>query len=306
MFRIFKYFVALIVIPFLFCAHKGPPLRIDRIDPRLKKITPINEHQIFLYFSEELDTLSIKSENFTIYTEQDTLKIISVTPGNTPDQISIYTQKMTKTEYFIEGRVYDLSKRTGVFKTKFIGSTKPDTISPVIYSYSKGFKIKNFYIEFSEPVDTTAIIFYVFPKRKMAKDWYYMKKLYLKPENDSLNYDTTYYLFLKGIKDLSGNPGTPFVTTITPDTIYNPIFIRGRAVLNDTLLIRGIALIGYEKILGISMIERGEFLFEVRDSLKYLIQVFGEGCYGVDSVSASDTNIIRVAPGVFNLDSIIN
>ncbi|MEO0122485.1 MAG: Ig-like domain-containing protein [candidate division WOR-3 bacterium] len=306
MFRIFKYFVGLIVISFLFCAHKGPPLRIDRIDPGLKKITPINEHQILLFFSEELDTLSIKPENFTIYTEQDTLKIISVTPGNTPDQISLYTQKMTKIEYFIEGRVYDLAKRVGIFKTKFTGSIKPDTISPVIYSYSKGFKLKNFYIEFSEPVDTTAIIFYVFPKRKMAKDWYYMKKLYLKPESDSLNYDTTYYLFLKEIKDLSGNPGAPFVTTITPDTIYNPIFIRGRAVLNDTLLIRGIALIGYEKILGISMIERGEFLFEVRDSLKYLIQVFGEGCYGVDSVSASDTNIIRVAPGVFNLDSIIN
>ncbi len=306
MFRNFKYLFSLFIISFLFCAHKGPPLRIDRVDPKLKKISPVNEHQIFLYFSEELDTVSIKSENFTIYTEHDTLNIISVTPGNTPDQISLYTQKMAHIEYYIEGRVYDLSRRMGIFKTKFTGSVKPDTISPIIVSYSKGLKLKNFYIEFSEPVDTAAIKSYIFPKRKMVKDWYYMKKLYLKPENDTLNYDTTYYLFIREIKDLSGNRRAPFVTMITPDTIYNPIFIRGRAVLNDTPLVGGVALLGYEKILGISTIERGEFLFEVRDSVKYLIQILGENCYGADSVAASATNIIRVTPGVFNLDSIIN
>lgn len=306
MFRSFIYPLTLIVISLLFCAHKGAPLHIDRIDPKLKKITPVNDHQIFLYFSEELDTTSIKSENFLIYTEQETLKIISVTPGNAPEQISIYTQKMSKIEYFIDGRVYDLSRRVGFFKTKFIGSIKPDTIQPVITKYSKGFKLKNFYLEFSEPIDTGSIKYYVFPKRKMLKDWHYMKKLYLNPETDSLNYDTTYYLFISELQDLSGNRGAPFVTTITPDTIYNPVFIRGRAVFNDTPLTSGIGLLEYEKILGVSTISQGEFLFEVRDSSKHFIRVFGENCYGADSASALDTNIIKLTPGVFNLDSIIN
>ncbi len=306
MFRVFRYFINYIVILLLFCAHKSPPLHIDRIDPKLKKINAVNEHQIFLNFSEELDTLSIKPDNFTIYTEPETLKILSVTPGNTPDQIFIYTEKMAKVEYTILGKVFDLSERVGVFKTKFVGSTKSDTIQPVVINFSKGFKLKNFFIEFSEPIDTSSIKFYIFPKRKMVKDWHYMKKLYLNPETDSLNYDTTYYLFVGEVRDLSGNAGIPFVTTITPDTIYNPVFIRGKAVLNDTPLASGIALLGYEKISGISTVTRGEFLFEVRDSLKYFVQIFGENCYGADSVSVSETNIIKLVPGVFDLDSIIN
>lgn len=295
-----------LILIFLFCAHKAPPLRIDRIDPKIKSIISINEHQILISFSEEIDTLSIKSENFSIYTERETLGIISATPGNTPDQIYLHTQRMLRIEYSIEGKVYDLSKRVGFFKTKFMGSTKPDTIPPVVISYSKGYKLKSFYLEFSEPVDTGSIIYYIFPKKKMVKDWHYMKKLYLNPESDSLNFDTTYYLFLREVRDLSGNLGAPFVTTGTPDTIYNPVLIRGKALINDTLLIRGIGVLGDREIMGVSIIEKGEFLFEVRDSLNYLIRVFGENCYGTDSVSATNINVIKLSPGVLNLDSIIN
>ncbi|MEO0094841.1 MAG: Ig-like domain-containing protein [candidate division WOR-3 bacterium] len=295
-----------LILIFLFCAHKAPPLRIDRIDPKIKSISALNEHQISLSFSEEIDTLSIKSENFSIYAEQETLRIISATPGNTLDQIYLFTQKMFKIEYSIDGKVYDLSGRVGFFKTKFMGSTKPDTIPPVVISHSKGCRLKSFYLEFSEPVDTSSVIYYIFPKRKLAKDWHYMKRLFLSPEADSLHFDTTYYLFLKEVRDLSGNPGAPFVTTGTPDTTYNPVFIRGKALINDTLLNRGIGILGDSAIIGISIIDQGEFLFEVRDSLNYLIRIFGEDCYGIDSVSASNTNIIKLSPGVFNLDSIIN
>lgn len=302
----FRHLVILFALMVLFCAHKGPPLHIDRINPKIIKATAINEHLVNLLFSEDLDTMSMKSENFVIQKELETLKVLTAFPGNTPDQIFLSTDKMELTDYTINGKVYDKSGREGYFKTKFFGTTKSDTIRPWIVNYSKGYRLKSFYVEFSEPVDTLSIKYYCFPKKKMYTKWRYMKNLHLSPLDDSLNYDTTYYLYLKGIKDLSGNYAIPFITTITPDTIYNPVYIRGKATINDTNISKAIALIEREKILGISIVENGEFLFEVRDSLKYFIQIFGENLYGTDSISASQLNIIRLVPGVFNLDSIIN
>jgi len=307
--RLIKYTVLIIIITCLYCAHKGPPLYVDRIDPAIKKATPINDHQIILYFSEELDTLNNNSENFIIHTMQDTLKIFTANPGNTLDQILLITEKMKPSEYEIDGKVFDKSGRMGIFKTHFLGSTKPDTIAPWLTHYSKGLHFRNFYIEFSEPVDTLSFKYYVFPKRAMLAKWQYLKNVSLVAinESDSFNYDTTYYLYIKEIQDLCGNPAQPFITTITPDTIYNPLFIKGKVMLNDTVVPCGTALIEREKILGISFVNRGEFLFEVRDSLKYLVHVFYQNFYGADSVSTSQIyNIIRLNPGALNLDSLLN
>lgn len=306
MLNFLRWFLTILGFTFVFCAHKAPPLYIDRIDPKLKKITAINERQVLLQFSEGIDSLKIDMKNFLIYSETETLGIISANSGNTSDQIFLYTSKMKRIKYNLSGQVHDCSGRIGYFKAEFNGSTKPDTVAPFITRYSKGFKLKNFYLEFSEPVDTDSIKYSVFPKRQMTTDWRNMKKLFLNPESDSLNYDTTYYLYIKEIKDLSGNCGPSFVTTITPDTVYDPVFIRGTAIINDTALIRGIALLGYDKILGVSIIENGNFLMEVRDSMKYFVQIFGDSCYGADSVSAAGENIIRLSPGVIDLDSIID
>jgi hypothetical protein len=136
-----------------------------------------------------------------------------------------------------------------------------------------------------------------------------MKDVYIVPSNesDSFSYDTTYYLYLKKIKDLSGNQAPTFITTITPDTTYNPLFIKGKALLNDTVIPEGIALLERFQTIGISPLVRGEFLFEVRDSLSYFVRVFSQNFYGYDSISVSEgDNIINLFPGVVNLDSIID
>lgn len=305
--RLIKYIIIIFTVSCLYCAHKGPPLYMDRIDPKIKKITPINNHQLMLFFSEDLDTLSYNLKNFIIHTEQETLRILVANPGNTPDQLFLTTEKMNQMEYKINGKVFDKSGRIGNFTTRFIGTSKPDTIAPWIIQYSRGFRLKNFYFEFSEPVDTLSFKYYVIPPKKMQAKWQYLTKVFLTPisEVESLNYDTTYYVYIKNIVDLSNNHAQHFVTTITPDTIYNPLFIRGKALLNDTVINNGIAIIERDKVLGISTIKQGEFLFEVRDSLKYIVRIIIPDFYGVDSVSTSQTNIIKLNPGVIDLDSLI-
>ncbi|MGB9720580.1 MAG: hypothetical protein ACPL28_03745 [bacterium] len=309
MLKFYRYLISLTILASLFCAHKGPPLRIDRIDPKIRKITPINEHQITLDFSEELDTLNINANDFAIYTEEETLKIFAANPGITVDQILLTTDKMKHIEYEIHGKAFDKSGRMGIFKSKFLGSTKPDTIAPWLTHYSKGGRLKYFSLKFSEPVDTLSFKYNVFPKKAMQGKWQFMKNLSIVPANeyDSLSYDTTYYLYVKEIRDLSGNLAQPIVTCITPDTIYNPLFIKGKVLVNDTPVVKGIALIETDKILGICLISHGQFLFEVRDSNNYFVRAFSSNCYGADSVSASNIdNIINLNPGVYELDSIIN
>jgi hypothetical protein len=293
---------------FLLCAHKEPPLHIDRVDPKLKKIVALNEHQVMLQFSEELDTLSLNLENFHILSENDTLMLLSLSQGNTPDQIFLYTVRMKPIEYAIEGKVYDKSMRFGFFRGKFTGSMRPDTIAPWVKNYSKGYRLKSFFFQFSEPVDTTSLKYRIFPRHNMTTKWQGMSYLTIVPasEADSLNYDTTYYLYLYNLKDFGGNRIMPFITTITPDTIYEPLFMRGKAVYQEKPVEKGIAMISREKVVGISLLEKGEFLFEVRDSMGYFIQVYGDGIYGEDTIFVGSPNIIKLTPRAFDLDSVIN
>lgn len=296
------------IIICLFCAHKGPPLHVDRINPRIRKVTPINNHQLMLHFSEELDSLSNNLENFVIHTGQETLRIYAVNPGNTSEQIFLTTEKMKQLEYEINGKVYDKGGRIGTFVVHFTGSSKPDTVAPWITRYSKGARLRNFSLEFSEPVDSSSFKYYIIPTKIMQVKWQRLTKVFLTPfsENDSFHYNTTYYLFVKDLMDLSGNHAQHFITNITPDTIYNPLFIRGKALLNDTIINDGIAIIEREGIVGISMVKQGEFLFEVRDSLKYLAHIIIPNFYGADSISVSQKNVIILNPGAIDFDSLIN
>ncbi|MGQ9701568.1 MAG: hypothetical protein ACUVQT_03840 [bacterium] len=305
---IIKNTILICTIICLYCAHKGTPLHVDRINPRITKITPINNHQLMLYFSEELDSLSNNLENFVIYTGQETLKIYAANPGNTLDQIFLTTEKMKQLEYEINGKVYDKAGRIGIFLAHFTGSTKPDTVAPWVTRYSKGSRLRNFSLEFSEPVDTISFKYYIIPKRTMQVKWQQLTKVSLTPlsEYDSFHYDTTYYLFIKDLMDLSGNHAQHFITSVTPDTIYNPLFIRGKALLNDTIINDGIAIIERERILGISMVKQGEYLFEVRDSLKYLAHIIIPNFYGAESISVSQKNVIILNPGAIDFDSLIN
>ncbi len=298
-----------LIIFLLSCAHKGPPLRIDRIDPKIVNIVPINERQIMLNFSEELDTLSIETGNFVIHSDQETLGVLAATKGNNANQILLVTAKMNITEYKIDGKVSDKSGRVGIFRSNFRGSARPDTIAPWLISYSKGIRLYEFFLEFSEPVDTSSFRYLVLPRRRTDTKWQSLKRVYVIPSSnlDSLHFDTTYYLYVKEVKDLSGNLSPKHVTTITPDSLYNPLFIKGKAMLSDSIITDGIAVLERDNLLGLSLIRHGEFLFEVRDSSRYWVRIFSQGYYGAESLSISEVGrTIFLNLGAPDLDSIIN
>jgi len=297
-FEIFKKYLPVILIVINVCAHKAPPLYKDRLNPKLQRILAINNRQVQFTFSEELDITKLNANNFSIISNGDTLPIIAVYPSNSTWEIIAITQVQADVMYEAAGYIFDTGENQGIFKKNFAGTSKPDTIAPWLTFCSEGKKNKKFILNFSEAMDTTFFEFTIIPKKHFVPVWQDYRACEIIPEtpSDSLGYDTTYYLYLKkDLHDISDNPFPPFITAITPDTIYEPLTLKGGVVLNDTLVKSGLVLLKREIVLGITEIEDGFFIFEVRDSLPYTVEVIS-GVYSGQaqmSVSKEDTIILR-------------
>jgi len=298
----------ILVLTMLACGHKVAPISKDRLSPRLKKVVSLNNRQIQFTFSEEIDVQNLKSDNFTIINGEDTLKILTLYPSLSTWEIVAITTLQSDKIYEVSGYVFDKAENKGIFKKSFNGSTKQDTISPWLTQYSKGENNRQFLLKFSEAMDTTFLKFHIIPKKNFIGIWRNYRTCEFVPKTsfDSLNYDTTYYLFIdKGIYDISGNSLDLFITEITPDTIYEPLVLRGK-VMNDTLMKIGLAVLKREIVLGIAKVLDGEFMFEVRDSLPYEVVVVVGKYSGSAEVSVGQENSIILKMEECHIDSIIN
>lgn len=315
--RVRRYFPkqsSIFVIFFLFliftaCAHKAPPLLKDRLSPKLQEISVLSNRHIQFTFSEQLDTLELSPDNFSITASNDTLGIQLLYPSLSAAEIVVLTEPQRTTVYEVSGYVYDTAQNRGAFKSSFSGTSKPDTISPWIVDYSKGANHRQFALTFSEAMDTTFFEFHILPKKALTPVWRNIRSCFLVPETveDSLRYDTTYYLYIdKGARDIANNTISTFITSITPDTIYAPIIIRGTIQVHDTLVRTGVAFIKKEYSLGITMIEQGRFAFEVRDSTRYTVDVLSGDYSGSAEVSVDSTCTINLRRERRSIDTYFN
>ena len=283
------------IILIMTCAHKAPPLVKDRMKPKLQNVSALNNRQVQLTFSEDIDTLNLSTEDLQITADDDTLKIETLYPSLSAAEIVIITESQTDTEYLISGSVYDTAQNKGAFSFQFDGTSRPDTIAPWIVKYSAGKANKNFYFHFSEAMDTTFFAFSIIPPKNVIAQWRNLRACDIIPADtfDIFAYDTTYYLYIdEGCRDLSGNVFKTLVTSITPDTVFKFFTLKGSALLNDTLVKTGIALLKREIALGIALIEGGDFEFQVRDSLPYIIEVFSGKYAGRSQAAVTDSLII--------------
>ena len=164
-----------------------------------------------------------------------------------------------------------------------------------------------FFLQFSEAMDTTSESFVILPRREFNALWTNHRYVRFQPsaEDQVMNPDTTYYLFLKSARDISGNQPDPFVTSVTPDTVYDSIDLNGKALIDTMRPKEGLALLARKKVIGISLVTDGGFSFKVRDSLPYTITVIaGEYSGWITAMPGSD-NIVRLEKEHIDVDSII-
>jgi hypothetical protein len=229
-------------------------------------------------------------------------------PSLSASEIVLITTPMSSVTYDIEGIVFDNAENKGSFSSTFQGSTNPDTIPPWVTGYAQGRNTSEFFLHFSEAMDTTYIAFSIIPRKNFTPVWANPRYISFIPESsgETLGFDTTYYLYLKKARDISGNYTAPFIASITPDTVYRPIVLTGKALINGTPVTDGLALLIREEPVGISLVQKGEFAFSVRDSLAFTVQVITEDHTGSGMVRVGADNIIRLEKGKTDIDRLIN
>jgi hypothetical protein len=300
--------VASLLGVFTDCGHKGTPLFKDRLRPSLKKVASLNNRQILFTFSEAIDIRSLKPGDITIMADSQALPIITFYPSLSNAEIVCVTGPQTAVVYEVSGVVYDSSENKGVFRTRITGSLRPDTVLPFAKSYSQGARKNTVIIQFDKAMDTTSIGVIVLPKRTFHPVWLNLQTVNLIPRDsmDALRNDTTYYFLIRDGRDLSGNQFLPFVTRITPDTAYQPIYLRGKVRYLDTLSADGWVIISRDRPVGVARIDRGEFLFEVRDSLAFFADAIRGDLHGRAEVRAGQENLIDLKLEKFDIDSLFN
>lgn len=290
------------------CAHKAPPISIDRLNPRLSKVAVINTRQVQLTFSEAVDTLGLTPDNVLIASATETLEIVLLYPSLSASEIIVVTEPMQEIQYEISGRVLDKAGNEGSFTSRIQGSSAPDTIAPWVINYSEGKSKSDFQVRFSEAMDTTWLSFSILPGKEFTSRWLDHRSASFLPaaETESLALDTTYYFYLRNARDLSGNAARPFITSVTPDTAQAPILLRGRALIDDAPIASGIALLLRQEVVGAAVVSSGDFAFMVRDSLPYDVVVVSNDHSGTGRVDAASDNIIRLKKERLDIDSFIN
>lgn len=298
----------LILLILLTCAHKAPPIAKDRLNPKLLRAEALNTRQIQLTFSEELDTANLFTDSMRLISESDTPAIAQVYPSLSSSEIILITKPMRDIDYEISGTVFDKAENKGSFSKAFKGSTRPDTIAPWIVGNAQGRNTNEFFLSFTEALDTFSLSFSVIPKKNLLPVWVNTRYVRFVPETavDSLGFDTTYYLYLKHVRDISGNHSLPFITSVTPDTVYRPIILQGNALIDETPVVSGLALLERNTIVAITLVANGDFTFEVRDSLDFGLLVIAGDHSGRATVRVGEENTVSLERGKIDIDRIVD
>jgi hypothetical protein len=300
-----KFVLMLLIIA---CAHKAPPIAKDRLNPKLVRVEVLNTRQIQLSFSENLDTTALATDSIAVASGQDTLAVLQAYPSLSASEVILITEPMKNITYDIRGVVFDEAENKGNFKSPFQGSIYPDTIAPWLIGHSQGRNKQEFFLTFSEAMDTMSLAFSIIPKKAFIPIWVNSRYARFIPATagESLGFDTTYYLYLKQARDISGNKSGPYMTSITPDTVYRPIILKGKAMIGETPLNSGLALLERIHPIAIALVTKGEFSFEVRDSLAFDAQIIADGYSGKGTVKAGADNILKLEKGKIEIDRLID
>ncbi len=291
----------------LHCGHKAAPLAKDRLKPSLNKISALNNRQLLFTFSEVIAVKSLTPDQIRITANTDSLPVLALYPSLSNAEIVLITGPQAPIEYMAVGSVFDTSENKGNFQLSFKGTDQPDTVAPQVIAYRKGKNSRYFVVQFTEAMDTTVLDFLILPTKIFSAAWTDLRQVLIRPvdSTQALGSDTTYCCWLRRACDLSGNEIPALTMTITLDTAYQPLVIRGQARNADTALVSGVAVLSRGRPISISLLRDGSFYFEVRDSLPYLVDVFNSGRHGQSEVRVGRVDTVMVQPDTTQLDRFI-
>lgn len=241
------------------CAKKMLPPSPDRFAPNLEEIVTHNRVRLELKFDEDLDPTRISADSFAIQgPEGRSLTVKVAAAGRRTGTVELWTEPQEPVLYRITGRVADRAGNVRSFNSRFRGSEKVDTIAPRVLRItpepgSTGRRKPTVRIEFSEPVDTTSGLSFLFVPAAgdslfrarwepdgQAVIWHFEEgeeggKSAVSGGRDSVAGAHTelsgiiYFVLLPGVADLEGNRSKePVFTYFTVDSVLPALTVKGR------------------------------------------------------------------------------
>jgi hypothetical protein len=225
----------------LACAKKMPPPNPDRFAPSLEDVQAVNRNRVDLVFDEAMNRKNLSTANFSIVAPGgDSLPLLAVTVSADNLTVSLLTLPQAREKYALNGAAKDLAGNVTRFSRTFTGSTRPDTVAPVITSTSpspnsvrvrKDIKVT---LTFSKPMDTLSLgSFLVLPaslRNRFQHEWEPTLLMLRFAFMDSLGPDTTVsFLLPPGLRDFSGNRiDRTAYTCFTSDSVLMPEPVKGQ------------------------------------------------------------------------------
>lgn len=226
----------------LACAKKALPPNPDRFPPHLAEIRAVNQNRVDLVFDEAMQQKDLGRLDYSVTDMRgDTLELLAVSGGADPTVIVLLTTKQAAEKYTMTGVARDNAGNPAHFVRGFIGSSKPDTVAPIVSGVTPGpysvAKRRNaaVTITFTKPMDTLSLGSpWILPpgmRTRFGRTWDPSLGVVRFPLTDSLGLDTTITFILPPLAhDFAGNrlAGAAF-TVFTLDSAALPRVIHGKA-----------------------------------------------------------------------------
>jgi len=222
------------------------PPNPDRFPPHLADIQAVNQFRVDLSFDESMQQKGLRTSDFLVADAKgETLKLLAVSGGTQPAVLTLQTVRQAEGKYTVTGMARDMAGNPTRFKRTFSGSTRQDTVGPVLSGIQprpfstrvrKDFAV---ILNFTKPIDTLTLTeLWILPpglSSRFKPEWDPTLSSVRFRFADSLGPDTTVTVVLpQYLKDFAGNHlAGPGFTTFTSDSAPLPVVVRGRLEQGD-------------------------------------------------------------------------
>lgn len=156
--------LALVAVAMLACAKKMLPPSPDRFPPSLQEVDTRTRSQVALVFDEPISGAGLSPDSFVLTGPAgETLVLHGASLGRKSDEVQLWTPTQELKLYQLRGVVRDEAGNPARFRTRFMGSTRRDTIPPRVIRIEpgpgatrqkRGMTVR---VTFSEAIDTASL-----------------------------------------------------------------------------------------------------------------------------------------------------
>jgi hypothetical protein len=251
--------LAALLVLLVACAKRLPPPNPDRFAPSFQGLNVVNQNRLDLVFDEPMSQKDMSLADFAIVTANgDTLGLLAAAFSPDGATISLLTRRQRSEKYTLTGSALDVAGNGTRFQRRFVGSSRPDTVAPMITGIAprnyatrvrKGVIVS---FSFSKATDTMTyggvIVLPAGLESRFDRKWSTGLDNLQFTLKDSLGPDTTVsFILLPMVRDFAGNHlRQAAYTSFTSDSLLLPRLVKGKLTFEGKPPVNGYVVLGQD------------------------------------------------------------